>query len=288
MGTRSNGTGEIKELILSLASILIPIGMVLGIILLVVSCHNVPVGHLGVLKQWGQVNHEETLEEGLVFLMPIKSSVKYMDVRLRGFDQLAHASSKDLQEVSTKVSVQYSLTNVSHLFQKIGGRKIVEKTLLSPAVSESVKAITAKYTAEHLIKKRPEVKAKIVEDLSFFLASTLEAKGLDKASVSLANVAITEFNFSDEFNKSIEMKVRAEQQALQAKNEKIKKITDAEASAKKIEIESKATAQAILREANALKANPHLIEYRKMEKWDGKLPRITGGYIPMLDVNKGK
>ena len=52
------------------------------------------------------------------------------------------------------------------------------------------------------------------------------------------------------------MKVRAEQQALQAKNEKIKKITDAEAIAEKIKLESIATANAIRRQARALKKIP--------------------------------
>ena len=105
----------------------------------------------------------------------------------------------------------------------------------------------------------------------------------------MANVAITEFDFSDEFNRSIEMKVRAEQQALQAKNEKLKKITDAEAVAEKIKIESVAQANAIRREARALKENPLLIEYKRMEKWNGQLPEVTGGAIPMFDIkNKAK
>ena len=82
------------------------------------------------------------------------------------------------------------------------------------------------------------------------------------------------------------MKIRAEQQTLQAKNEKIKKITDAETIAEKIKIESIATANAIRREARALRENPLLIEYKRMEKWDGKLLEVTGGAIPMFDIKK--
>ena len=180
------------------------------------------------------------------------------------------------------------MNEVSYLYQKVGTKEIVSNIVLMPAVQESVKAVTAKYTAEELIKKRPEVKTEINKAIQEFLNETLNKKGLSEKSLIMANVAITAFDFSEEFNRSIEMKVRAEQQALQAKNEKLKKITDAEAIAEKIKIESIATANAIKREAKALRENPLLIEYKRMEKWDGKLPEVTGGAIPMFDVKKYK
>ena len=265
------------------------LGVVSVLILIVLtffSIRIVPVGHLGVVKHWGKVQHKKVLSEGLHLITPIRTTVEYINVKLLKFKQKTSASSKDLQLVSTVVSIQFSLNEVSELYQKIGTEDMVTHILLKPAVEESVKAVTAQYTAEELIKKRPEVKEQIGKTIRAFLEETLFSKGLGKNSLSVANVAITEFDFSDEFNKSIEMKVRAEQQALQAKNEKIKKITDAEATAEKIKIESIATANAIRREAQALRENPHLIEYKKMEKWDGKLPEVTGGVIPMLDIKE--
>lgn len=255
-------------------------------IFLFFSIRIVPVGHLGVVKHWGKVNHSTILSEGLHLVTPVRTTVEYISVKLLKFNQKASASSKDLQIVTTVVSIQFSLGEVSQLYQKIGTEELVTHILLKPAVEESVKAVTAQYTAEELIKKRPEVKVQIGKTIGSFLEKTLQGKGLNKNSLIVANVAITEFDFSDEFNKSIEMKVRAEQQALQAKNEKIKKITDAEAVAEKIKIESIATANAIRREARALKENPLLIEYKRMEKWDGKLPEVTGGAIPMFDIKK--
>ena len=41
--------------------------------------------------------------------------------------------------------------------QKVGTRAVVERTLIDPSILESVKAITALYTAE-LITRRDEVK----------------------------------------------------------------------------------------------------------------------------------
>ena len=257
------------------------------VILLFFSVRVVPVGHLGVVKHWGKVNHKMTLSEGLHLITPVRTTVEYINIKLLKFNQKTSASSKDLQIVSTVVSIQFSLNEVSQLYQKIGTEAMVTHVLLRPAVEESVKAVTAQYTAEELIKKRPEVKVQISRTIESFLQETLQGKSLSQKSLLVANVAITEFDFSAEFNKSIEMKVRAEQQALQAKNEKIKKITDAEAIAEKIKIESIANANAILREARALRENPHLIEYRRVEKWDGKLPEVTGGAIPMFNI-RGK
>jgi len=101
-------------------------------------------------------------------------------------------------------------------------------------------------------------------------------------------VAITDFKFSDEFNKAIEAKVQAEQEALQAKNEKLRRVTQAEAAAEEvklaaaaqaftIEAESKARADAIMREAEALSGRPEVLRLRSIERWDGVLPRITSG-----------
>ncbi len=258
--------------------------VVFSILIIINATKCVPVGHLGVIKYWGEVNHNMVLKEGLNFVTPIRTTVEYINVKLLKFDQQAQASSKDLQTVSTIVTVQYSIGNVSNVYQKIGRENNVTEILLKPAVEESVKAVTAKYTAEELITMRPEVKSHIGKTIVSFLEDTLNGKGLAVDSLKVANTAITDFDFSNEFNKSIELKVRAEQQALQAKNEKLKKITDAEAIAEKIKIESIARANAIKREAQALRENPLLIEYRRIEKWDGKLPEVTGGAIPMFNI----
>ena len=248
----------------------------------------VPVGHKGVVKHWGKVNHKMILNEGLNFITPIRTTITNINTKLLKFDQESAASSKDLQIVKTVVTVQFSLLEVSELFQKIGNEEKIISVTLIPAIQESVKAVTALYTAEHLITRRAQVKSEIAKSITNFLKSTMESKGLNSNAISIENVAITDFDFSEEFNKSIEMKVRAEQKALQAKNEKIKKITDAEATAEKIKIESIATANAIKREARALRENPLLIEYKRMEKWDGKLPEVTGSAIPMFDITKKK
>ena len=254
-------------------------------------------GHVGVVKTLGAVQ-PEPLEEGFHLKKPFIDQVEEVDIRLRKAESQASAASKDLQVVSTRVAVQYSMTGpiMPLTYQKIGRREIVESTLVAPAILESVKAVTAQYTAEQLITKRAEVKIQIQAAIEAFIDATLVQKEVVNA-LSLANVAITDFDFSAEFNRAIEEKVRAEQEALKAKNEKLRRVTQAEAAAAErtlaadaeayqIEVASKARADAIRREAEALKDNPALIQLRIAEQWDGRLPQVSGGdAIPLLNMD---
>ena len=188
-------------------------------------------GHVGVVHRLGAVQPEH-LPEGFHLKIPFLDSVEEVDIRLRKAENQATAASKDLQVVSTQVAVQYSLTGstMPNTYQNIGLRSAVETTAIDPGITESVKAITAQYTAEELVTQRAQVKAKIQEAIEAFVNTTLEQKGVIGA-VKLANVAITDFEFSAEFNRAIEDKVRAEQEALQAENEKLRRVTQAEAAA---------------------------------------------------------
>lgn len=276
---------------------LYPILIIVLIILATSSFVIVESGHVGVVRTLGAVQ-PKPLPEGFHFKKPFIDKIEQVDIRLTKAQSKSAAASKDLQTVETQVTVQYSLTGPTapETFQKIGNRDIVAATVIEPAIQESVKAITAQYTAEQLVTKRAEVKLQIQEAIDNFIGVTLKDKDVPNA-LKISNVAITDFEFSDEFNRAIELKVKAEQEALQARNEKMKRVTQAEAAyqeqklaadaaAYDIEARSKAKADAIAREAKALKDNPELIQLRLSEKWDGTLPKFTGGEaIPFIDIN---
>lgn len=259
----------------------------------------VEAGHVGVVKHFGAID-ESPLPEGLHFIVPIRDSVEQVDIRLTRATEAAASASKDLQTVKTQVTVQFSLSGdkTPYIVQKMGNLEVAKATLISPAIQESVKAITAKYTAEELVTRRAEVKLEIQSSLQNFIEITLTKKELNNA-LNIANVAITDFDFSAEFNRAIELKVKAEQEALQAKNEKSRRVTQAEAAAEEkklaaqasayeIEMSSKARANAIEIEAKALKDNPQLIKLRMIEKWNGVLPKInTGSTGTLLEIDAG-
>ena len=282
---------------------LYPIIIILVIVLATSAFVIVDSGHVGVVRTLGAVQ-PEPLPEGFHLKKPFLDKVEQVDIRLTKAKSKSAAASKDLQTVETQVTVQYSLSGpiAPQTYQRIGQREVVAATVIEPAIQESVKAVTAQYTAEQLVTKRAEVKQQIQKAIENFINVTLLDKQVPTA-LKIANVAITDFEFSEEFNKAIELKVKAEQEALQALNEKTRRVTQAEAGfqerklaadgeAYEIEAASKAKADAIAREAKALKDNPQLIQLRLAEKWDGTLPRFTGGEgVPLINIDtvmKGK
>lgn len=256
-------------------------------------------GHVGVVRTLGAVQ-EKPLEEGFHFKKPFMDSVIQMEIRLVGTEAKASAASKDLQTVTTQLTTQYSINGAMapKIYQRIGTIDRIASSLVAPAIQESVKSVTAQFTAEQLVTQRQQVKLEIQEAVVNYINATLAEKELEGA-INVANMAITDFDFSAEFNRAIELKVKAEQEALQAKNEKLKRVTQAEAAAAEkklaadalayqIEAESKARADAIKREAAALQGNPELIKLRTIEKWDGVLPRFSGGggnVVPFLSLD---
>jgi len=264
------------------------------IILIGSAFRTVGAGEVGVVKRFGAVQ-QKGLEEGLHFVYPFGiDTVTNMNTRMQSATQSGAASSQDLQTVTTEVSIQWFVNKAyaPQLLQRVGTTVQIEGVIINPALSESVKAVTAKYTAQQLVTKRELVKAQIKSQVTSFMDATMLSKDLrldgGSRAIIISNIAITDFEFSAEFNRAIEMKVKAEQQALQAKEEKERIITQAQAAseekkiaaaAEAIRIKSiaQAKAGAIRAEAAALKDNPQLIQLRLAEKWNGVLPRFNGG-----------
>jgi len=259
----------------------------------------VDAGHVGIKKRFGAVS-DKALDEGLSFIMPFVDSVYHMDTRIRNADQDTTANSLDLQTVNIRTTLQYYVNHTDpyaapKIYRKIGTREVIEAQILNAAMLESVKAVCAQFTAESMVQQRANVKQQIKEQIFSFIGTTMESKGISNG-LDIANVAMTNFDFSYEFNRAIEMKVKAEQEALQAENEKNTTITKAEAAASKMEIEASAHAyrintiataksRAIELETSALKDNDELIVLRGVEKWDGLLPKINGMSGMILDID---
>jgi len=251
-----------------LAWLSIPVTIVIIIIVILSFVTFVPAGSRGVLLTWGAVE-DHIMQEGLNFRTPISQSVVIMSVQTQKFSSEESSVSSDLQLVTTEVTVNYRLdsSRVNKIYQELSVE--YEDRVILPAIKEAVKASTAKFNAEELINKRDLVKAEIEKALK----TRVEAFG----GIIVQAVSITNFEFSEQFDRAIESKVTAEQDALRALNEleKIKieaqqQIEMAIARAKSIEIE-----------AQALKENQELVSLRWVEKWDGKLP------VTMLGNSQG-
>jgi regulator of protease activity HflC (stomatin/prohibitin superfamily) len=237
----------------------------------------IPAGHRGVVTTFGRVN-DEVLGEGLHFVLPIMNAVTKLTVQIQKGEGDGEAASKDLQQVHTRVAVNYHLKpeNVALTFRDIGNLDAVETRLLLPSVQEAVKATTAQYTAEELISKRGDVRDRI-------RAAMVER--MSRHGIVIDEFSIVNFSFSKSFNEAIESKTTAEQLKLKAERdlERIRveaeqKVASARAEAESLRIQKQeVTAELIhLREIEN--------QRKAIEKWDGHLPNVTGGGIPFINV----
>jgi len=232
----------------------------------------VGAGERGILLQFGAVK-DNVFDEGLYIKIPLIQRVVIMDVKIQKDEIPATASSKDLQIVTSRIALNYHLApeSVNKIWQEVG--KNYNARIIAPAIQESVKAETAKFTAEELITKREIVKEQIKANL---------AERLLENFIVVDEFNIIDFDFSTTFNEAIESKVKAEQLKLKAEMD-LQRIK-VEAEQKVAEAQGKA--QAIQIEAQALRANPQVVELRWIEKWNGQVPTYWGEASPFIGINR--
>ena len=230
-------------------------------------------GYRGVLVRLGEV--KRPLNEGIHFKIPYVDRIEKLDIRTKKEQEQADSSSKDLQIVTTTLALNYRLmpSKVVEILQGIGDEYMVRDTIIAPAIQEAVKSATAKYTAEELITKRDEVSLAIKEILSDRLV---------KSFVEVTDVNIENFAFSVEFNKAIESKVTAEQDALRAKNDLERIKFEAEQIKAKAEGDASAVLQNAIAEAEGIMAvtkvlTKEYVQYEMVKNWKGEVPQINGG-----------
>jgi regulator of protease activity HflC (stomatin/prohibitin superfamily) len=236
----------------------------------------VGAGQRGVVMNFGAVQ-EKVLDEGIHVRIPIMQEVVLVDVKVQKVETDAAAASSDLQDVTSRVALNFHIVpdKANVVYQRIGIH--FKERIIDPAIQEVVKAVTAKYTAEELITKRPAVSEAMRMSLM---------ERLLEYNIAVDTFSIVIFSFSKIFTEAIESKQTAEQLALKARRdlERIKieaeqKITAAKAEAESLRLQ-RANISLDLIELRKVEAN-----LRAIEKWDGVLPQVTGaGPVPFIGV----
>lgn len=278
----------------------------LALLLIGLSCvHTVPPGFRGVLVTFGSVS-DRILGEGLNTKLPWQSVVN-MKVTLEVIEVDESTASNDLQEVTTQLAVHYNVMpdRANEVYREM--KMKYDSLLLRPVIQEDLKAVTAQWTAEELVTKRPLVVLALEDKLR---ASVEVVYG-----IRIQTVNIVDFQFSLAFSEAIEEKVTAEQNALTAKNyleqvrweqEQAVVIQEAEARIKLIQAEAQrnATITESLGEAEAVmiaadaqyyrtiqeqqgiaegiemvtsSITEEYVRYLYMLEWDGDLPDVLAG-----------
>jgi len=229
-------------------------------------------GERGVMMRFGKVQ-DAILDEGIHPIFPIFTSVKTLSVRVQKTDLKADAASKDLQSITTDLAVNWNVdpAKVNQVFQQIGDEEQIVTSILSPAISEVLKAATSKKTAEEIITKRTELKTEIDNSLK---------KRLEPYGVIVRDVSLINFGFSPEFSKAIESKQIAEQEAKQAEFTVQKATQDAQAEINRAK--GKAEAQRLQRQT----LTAEILQQQAIEKWNGQFPTVMGGggTLPLINI----
>jgi len=232
-------------------------------------------GQRGVVLTFGAVQ-DRVMGEGLNLRIPLVQRVVMMDVRVQKEQVDAAAASADLQDAISTIALNYHVNpeKVNRVYQDLG--LSFKERIVDPTVQEAVKAVTAKFTAVELITTREKVRAEMRDLLKVRLLTY---------DILVDDFSVVNFKFSRQFSEAIESKQTAEQLALKAQRD-LERI--------KIEAEQKvASARAEAESLRLQKENvsPLLVQLREIEatmkaidKWDGRLPTVTGGTVPFIDV----
>lgn len=226
----------------------------------------VPAGYSAVRLRFGAV--DGVLGPGIHMIVPGVNSVELMETRTQKEESQASAASRDLQVVTTTLALNFRIdpTKVGQVYSRVG--LMYKERVIDPTVQESLKVVTSRYTAEELIRKRADVKAEVEAEI---------IKRLDDYSIIVdpQGLSIVNFDFSPEFNKAIESKQVAQQEA-----EKQKYVLQQAELQKQTEIaRAQGTAEAAKLNAEALKVSGGglVIAREWIEKWDGRLPNVSAG-----------
>lgn len=254
--------------------------IVFGLTIVFGSFGIISAGERGVKTRLGSVVGE--VGTGLYFKMPFiegvdKFSVKTLAISYDKDSAPLAAASKDLQDVSISTTINYHIdaSKVTDIFQQYGDN--YQSIVIEPIIRDTVKSVSAQYTAEELVTKRSEFSDKIT--------SLLSARFADKFAV-VENVNVTNLEFSASFSQAIEAKATAVQNAETAKN----KLEQVKFEAQQQIETAKATAEAqrISSAALAAQGGSDYVQLKAIEKWDGHLPNqmIPGSATPFINLTK--
>ncbi len=235
-------------------------GSIVGLmVLFLLFCFRVVgVGQVGIITQFGQVTREA--QSGVVIKAPWPiQHITKMNIKTQKEQQDATAASKDLQTVTTTIALNYHLTPLTakKVFVEVGTD--YSTVVIDPILQESIKSVTAQYDAAELIAERSKVEVALQDKLS----SKLTDRG-----ITVDNVSIVNFSFSDAFNQSIEQKQVAQQNAQKAQYELQTATTNAQAQ-----------------DVQAKTLTPEYLELQAIQKWDGHMPAtVAGGSGTILSI----
>ncbi|AHG18225.1 Band 7 protein [Chania multitudinisentens RB-25] len=267
-----------------------------GIISLFGSWYTIDQSERGVITRFGKVTH--IAEPGLGFKAPLISDVTKVSIaNLSVTHDEIQAYSKDQQPAKMKVSVGFHVPpdEIEALYTKYGNIQVMADRLVNRHIPTQVENVFGQYNAVSAVQHREEFVKKVTNELK---------KALGNEPLVVDSVNIENISFTDEYEKNIEERMKAEvnvaktQQMLQtetinadiaiqkARGMAESQLSMAHAEAEGIKLRGAAEAEAIKLRADALSKNPLLIELITAERWNGELPQtmLPNSSVPFINT----
>jgi len=224
---------------------------------------------------------------GYVFYCPITTDVYTYETRVRQANYDAFTiQTKDGSKFSMDPNLNYRILREQAIDVFAKYRKsldYIEDTYMRTAIKDAYRINANKYTADELIAHRAEFE----DNVKAMLDSTLMGEGF----------YVEQFTSQIEPPKSltdmIDAKNAAVQKALQAENEVKKAEADAKIEVAKAEgaakaMKIKADAEAYYNRTISASLSTMIVQEDWIEKWDGKLPQVSGGNTPFIQLPTAK
>lgn len=258
----------------------------------------VPTSHVGIVTTFGKMS-DETLEPGFHW-KGFFNRVTCVDTRTQKYNVPIAAFSSDIQQVNLTATLNYNVDkqNAPILYREIGVNYL--SSLIDPRFQENVKIVISRYSAEALVKNRENLSS---DALALMIAD------LAPYGINVTGVSITDIDFTDAFTNAVEAKQVATQERLTAQTQQEQKTMEAQAEAERKTIAAQAAAEVAKIEADAeayatkmraeaeAEANEkisksittELIDYNKIQQWNGEMPQFMGGEMtPVLDLTENE
>jgi regulator of protease activity HflC (stomatin/prohibitin superfamily) len=221
--------------------------------------------------------------EGLNFIVPIAERVIKVDVKVQPhpFKEI-DASSKEYQMVKMTGMMNFHIdpSYVNDLYQKVG-LDFADK-VIDPAFNDFVKEVVPTYPIGEILPKREEIRKRAMGKLG---------ENLARYHIIVDDIYFANIRFSPEYERAIEAKQVAQQQVetqrqvlAQREIEAQQKVATAKGEAESILVVAQGQAKA--NDALSRSISPILVQYKGIEKWNGILPQVSGGAVPLIDLGK--
>jgi regulator of protease activity HflC (stomatin/prohibitin superfamily) len=241
------------------------IGTVFGVIfaLLVAWGSWVVIGaeEVGVPVTLGEVGSEPSY--GFTGKLPFVTKYVRFEKTTQRMSLEDQTYTKDLQPAKVKYTFTYKIVpeRACDLYRSAGAG--YENKLIDPALDDALKGVFGKWTATELVANRNKVANQIEDRLN---------EELPKGYFTEISIKLDDISYSDAFEKGIEQKVLAEQEAQKAKNKTVQveeegrqKVIQAQANADAAIATAKGKAEAMDIEGAAVRRNSQYLELKKLD-----------------------